>query len=82
MHDESAATGFVKRPDKVLHERIVVLMIHADAVLDRGLKTARFSDRLKALRHELGLKHQAGAKRAFLDALGQISLNRQLLFSS
>ena len=69
MHDESAAPGFVQSSDKVLHKGIVILMVHADAVLDCGLKTARFSDRLKTLRHELGLKHQASAERSFLNAL-------------
>lgn len=45
-------------------------MIHPDAMLDGGLKSARFSDRLKALRHKLGFWHQAGTERAFLNTFG------------
>ena len=78
VHDESVATGFAHRADKVAHKAIalgcVLSLVNANSVLDGDGHPGRIDrvhHRLDAISHQLRLGHQARAKRAALHPLAR-----------
>ena len=71
MHDKRLAAGIGHGADEIAHEVIRLAVIDADAVLHRDVDIDHVAHGFHAVGHQLRLGHQAGAKRAFLHALGR-----------
>ncbi len=71
MHDKRRATGGGDTIDEALKVGLLVLIIDADAALDGDGRRLARPHRGDAGRDEFGLRHQAGAEAAFLNAIGR-----------
>ncbi|XQU70369.1 hypothetical protein OJJOAM_003100 [Cupriavidus sp. H18C1] len=71
MNDKGLATGLGNRADEIAHEIVMLDRVDADPVLDGDRHRHRVAHGPHAVRHQLRLRHQAGAKRPALDPLGR-----------
>ena len=71
MHDERVGARALDCLSKMLQRLFRVLIVDADAALDRNGNRYRGLHRGNAVADEAGLGHQAGAKAAFLHPVGR-----------
>ncbi len=69
MHDEHRATRIGHGADKIAHKGVALVLVNADAVLDRDGHLHHVHHGLHAVGHQLGFVHQAGAKGTALHPL-------------